>query len=231
MISLYRTYKVAKGSNYLFFRKENKWSEYLPQNTPFLKGLPRPVLFVLLIILAAQVTISVYLAATVPFFYDEAWSFMYFSGRGIFAAMCYYPAPNNHVFFNVLAGIVNVFNFDPVITLRIPSILFGMAATYYFFKIGNRLFSPVVALLATGLFSYSFPQIYFINMGRGYAMLIFFAVLIIYSMVRLYQEPGSKKYMFVYVVASMFGFLHYSIFSVLLFTGCIHIGRFLFKKG
>ena len=210
IFAAYRSYRYYTKKNAFLLFKAEDWligqlSASIAYSKAFFKNLPRPVRTTLAALLCVQFIASVYLVFTFPVFYDEAWSYMHFSGRGLPATMAHYPAPNNHVLFNVIGSFWNIFPIDPVLVLRLPSVFWGLLSTWYFFKLGERLFSPLTALLLAMLFACSFPSICYNSMGRGYGMLVFFTVLSVYSLAQICTTQQRKKYLALFCVASVCG--------------------------
>lgn len=207
-VRAWRYYK--KRSRFLLFPGENEWlqpfSDIIRGNQSLLQSLPLVLRASIVVFLVAQLALSIYLTFSIPYFYDEAWSYAHFSGRGLPATIGYYPAPNNHVLFNVFGCIFNILPLDPVLVLRLPSVLFGLLSTWYFFKLGARLFSPLTAVLMAMLLGCSFPCVCYNSMGRGYSMLIFFSILSLYGLAQICTGGARRKYLALFCVASIAGF-------------------------
>lgn len=105
-----------------------------------------------------------------PIRYDEAFTYLTFiqpSGSYLF----YYPLPNNHVLYTLVAS-VSAFFFGPnPVSLRWPSLAFGLAAVVLSFRLGRKLSEHGGYLASAGvalwpiLISYS-------ALARGYSLLI-----------------------------------------------------------
>lgn len=177
--------------------------------------LPVAVHFILFALIAGHFIFFLYVIRTTPYHYDEAWSYLYFSGNGIWHTMREYPAPNNHVFYNVVARLFVLLQIDTITAVRLPNAIACVAAIWYFFKLCMRLFPVWVSLASTTLFTISFSILYYATMGRGYGMLLLFAVLCLYGAIAILQEATPKKYFIIFAVAAILGF--YTIPSYLYF--------------
>ena len=104
------------------------------------------------------------------FRYDELQSYLFFVREGPAATACFYPLPNNHVFFNLcctlLAPVLG--HEQPMLLMRLPSYLVAAAGTALSYAVLTRFTNFRLATLVTGLFSLSPPALYYAAMGRGY---------------------------------------------------------------
>jgi hypothetical protein len=74
-------------------------------------------------------------------------------------------------------AIVGLFVEDPVLVLRIPTVLFSIATIPLMYFVGSRLFSPMVGLIAAAMYTFSPYCIEMSNFGRYFAQLQFFTIL------------------------------------------------------
>ena len=169
---------------------------------------------------------------TIPYHYDEAWSFHYFSGRGWFRTLTFYPLPNNHIFFNLVVVLFSYLPLDPVIITRLPSLLAVCIGSFYFLKLCRLYFSENLSLFLTFLVSSTYPFILYGIEGRGYGFLICFSILQLYAANQLALQYYSLKYRLLYYFAFTAGL--YTITSHLYFILPIHALLFVYvlrRKG
>lgn len=197
---------------------------YLHPMSPILPNLTRPTRTCLLIILALQTIIFFYFLLTIPFHYDEAWTYLYFTRKGFYTTLTFYPIPNNHILYNLVAGVFDILPLSPEITTRLPSYFASLVATWYFFKIAQLYFTDFTALITTALFASAYPVVLYSIEARGYGFVVCFTVLLLYAALRLIREPDSRRYRNLYIFSLVAGM--YSMPSFL--YGAIVISGTLF---
>lgn len=163
---------------------------------------------------------------TIPYHYDEAWSYHYFSRHGWLRTMAFYPLPNNHIFFNLVVVFFTSLPLDPVISTRLPSLLAAFIGSFYFLKLSRSYFSKNLSLFLTFLLSSTYPFILYGMEGRGYGFLICFSILQLYAANQLALQYGRLKYRLLYFFAFAAGL--YTITSHLYFALPIHILLFVY---
>jgi uncharacterized membrane protein len=225
----YRLYNfIFCKEDLLFPRAKDRITTNIAQciygNIAYVKSIGKAYTFLLTSLLVIQLIVFGYMICTLPYHYDEAFSHMRFASEGALTSMTYYPVPNNHVFFNVIASYFLWLPIDDIVALRLPSLIFSLLSTYYFFKIAHKLLSRPAAFLSTILFSFSYVFCLYSTQGRGYSMLIFFALCSIYSLLCIMQGGSLKKYMSVYAIASILGFLTMPSYLYC----CVFVSLFMF---
>jgi hypothetical protein len=163
---------------------------------------------------------------TIPYHYDEAWSYHYFSRHGWLRTMTFYPLPNNHIFFNLVVVLFSWLPLDPVITTRLPSLPAVFIGSFYFLKLCRFYFSENLSLFLTFLLSSMYPFIIYGIEGRGYGFLICFSILQLYAANHLAIEYRSRKYRILYYFSFAAGL--YTITSHLYFILPIHALLFVY---
>lgn len=156
-----------------------------------------------------------------PYHYDEAYSYYWFTSKGWGRIMTFFPLPNNHIFYNLVAFPFTLLPLDPVITTRLPSLFAAVVALFYFVKLCRVLFGERLSLFLGFLLASSYPFILYGVEGRGYGFLICFAVLQLYAADRLSVEYRSLRYRILYLLA--FGAGMYTMYSYLYFALPLHI--------
>lgn len=157
---------------------------------------------------------------TLPYHYDEAWSYHYFSRQGWLRTISFYPLPNNHIFFNLIVVLFSWLPFDTVITTRLPSLFAVFIGSFYFLKLCRFYFSGNLSVFLTLLLSSMYPFILYGVEGRGYGFMICFSILQLYGANQLALEYRNRKYRMLYFFALVAGL--YTITSHLYFVLPVH---------
>ena len=114
---------------------------------------------------------------------DEVASYDYFVREGPVAITSYYPIPNNHIFYNLLAWPLAEAGLSPRLVMRLPTLLLGTGGTVAGYALLARRTSLRLATLVVGLVGLTPLWVYYAAVGRGYftqfclLQLGFFAVL------------------------------------------------------
>jgi hypothetical protein len=112
----------------------------------FLSTIEKSEKRLLIYLLLVQLFLYAYLLLTLPLHYDEWFSWRYFSSTTFFNTFSNYPAPNNHVFYNMVARCFVVTKMDVEIAIRIPSLLSSLITSYYFYKICRSYFGQYLSI-------------------------------------------------------------------------------------
>lgn len=110
--------------------------------------------------------------------YDEAYTFIHFASRGLKQMLADYSAPNNHIFHTILMGIAYRLLGGEPWALRLPAFLAGVLMVPAMFVAARRFFSAAQALAAAGIIAVLPVFINYSVNGRGYTLLILFALLL-----------------------------------------------------
>lgn len=163
---------------------------------------------------------------TIPYHYDEAWSYHYFSRHGWFRTISFYPLPNNHIFFNLIVILFSWLPLDPVIFTRLPSLVAVFIGSFYFLKLCRSYFPGNLSLFLTFLLSSMYPFILYGVEGRGYGFLVCFSIFQLYAGNHLALEYRSLKYRLLYFFSLVAGL--YTITSHLYFVLPVHALLFVY---
>ncbi len=209
-------------------RLYNALTKSLIDNYNGIKSLDVYVRISLLLLLAIQLIMFTYYVVYLPYHYDEAFTYTFFSGKGIISSISFYPAPNNHVFHNILSSIFLKLPVHVVTAIRLDNLLASVIATYYFFKLTNKVVLQRVAIIATVFFAFCYPFIHYSMQSRGYGLLVLFSVLSIYAVVSIAEGKSMKKYIALYILSSVLGFFTipsflycFVVVNIFLFLHCI----------
>ena len=86
-----------------------------------------------------------------PLSTDEVGSYDFFVAHGPLTISSYYPIPNNHIFYNLLAWPGYALRLSPRCAMRLPTLLLGTAGTVSGYLLLARVTGLRLATLTTGL--------------------------------------------------------------------------------
>lgn len=224
LLAILLTIYLAKRRNHIqqqleTFRKAV--SAIKEDQLTFLSQLGTPIQIYLFMLFFIQFLFFTICAIQFPISYDEAWTYLNFTGKSILSSASYYPAPNNHIFFSVLTNIAHVIPIsDPKIKMRFISILSSVLSSYIFFKLLTRFYSKKISLYTTALFTFSYPVALYSIQARGYEMLLLFSLIAIYTTVS-YIQNAQRKYLVIYLLSIIAGF--YTIPTFLYFFASLQL--------
>jgi len=143
-----------------------------------------------------------------PIMYDEATTGIDYIRSGVIPSAIYYNAPNNHIFYNVLSSIIYKIPLDLKIESRIVDLLIIFSCFIILFRLLERYYGKNIALISTTLFCYCFPIMLYAFQARGYLMLTFFALIQIYSALKIISNAtqNSRFYWMTFSLSSILGF-------------------------
>lgn len=202
----------------------------LLENKKYIIDLGKTGMYTLLIILGTQFVFYTYFLLTIPLIYDEWWSFNYFSFCGAWSTLCYYPLPNNHVFFNLVSGLFLNLPIDIEISLRLPSLIASFISVFYFFKICKYSFNNSISFLLIVFVISTFPFISYAFSARGYAFSCLFYILMIYSSIKLFNNYKSRKYRYLFLISLYFGLFSLPSFLYAFLPIAFVFGFYLIKQ-
>ena len=158
-------------------------------------------------VLIIPILASIYFAINLPVFYDEAWTYINFTSKGILVSLSYYPAPNNHMLNSVISNFTkHIFILSPLLRLRLSSIiatvLVWIVAFYFLLKYYNKNTALLVVALAS-MMSINIDSSY---MARGYAMLNLFFITTLLASFNIIKENSQNKQWIWFAISSILGF-------------------------
>ncbi len=143
--------------------------------------------------------------------YDEAYTFIHFASRSFKHILADYSAPNNHIFHTILVGISYRLFGGEAWALRLPALLAGTLIVPAVFVTARRFFSAAQALGAAALLALLPVFINYSVNGRGYTLLILFAILLA-NFADILVARSSKPALAAFVVTTVLGFYTIPIF-------------------
>src|SRR5688572_10192259 len=143
--------------------------------------------------------------------YDEAYTFVHFASRPFKHMLADYSAPNNHIFHTILVGIAYRLLGGQPWVLRLPAFIAGLLMIPAMYLTARRFFSQHQALAAAGLVAVIPLFINYSVNGRGYTMLVLFALLLAnFAAILVIQQ--SKPALFAFTITAALGFYTIPIF-------------------
>lgn len=162
----------------------------------YYRQLPTPTKVTLILIMAANLIYRLAFLYKQPPEADEIFSYVYFERFALWFPALYYPEPNNHIFFTLLSTLLGHLIHDPILALRIPSILFLILTLFsLFFLIRRSTSNDFISLLSVALTAFSLPCTYYSLAGRGYMTITFFSIicaLVVWEII--FKNPDEKFY-------------------------------------
>jgi hypothetical protein len=143
--------------------------------------------------------------------YDEAYTFIHFASRPFKHILADYSAPNNHIFHTILVGISYRFFGGQAWALRLPAFMAGVLLIPAMYIAARRFFSQHQALAAAGLVAVIPLFINYSVNGRGYTMLVLFALLLT-NFAGILVTRKSNAALIAYILTAALGFYTIPIF-------------------
>ena len=119
-----------------------------------------------------------------------------------------YPGDTQHPLYSVLANISHGVFGESAWSIRLPSVLFGVASIPLLYALGARVAGAREGLLASALLALSYHHVWFSQNARGYTMLAFWAILSTYLLYRGLEEGGRRRFVWYGVVIGLGVFTH-----------------------
>ena len=146
-----------------------------------------------------------------PIAYDEAYTFIHFASRDFKHILADYSAPNNHIFHTILVGIAyRSFGGDAWV-LRLPAFIAGTLMIPVMYLTARRFFSGPQALAAAAIIAVLPVFINYSVNGRGYTLLILFALLLA-NFAGILVSRQTRLALAAFVLTTVLGFYTIPIF-------------------
>ncbi len=130
--------------------------------------LPRTSVLLAAGVLAGLLAVRTWYLFTYPLSTDEVGSYDYFVRQGPLAITGFYPIPNNHIGYNLLAWPLVHLGLSPRLVMRLPTLLLGTFGSVVSVVLLARLIGLRAAVLVNGLVSGAPLWVYYATAGRGY---------------------------------------------------------------
>jgi hypothetical protein len=200
------------------------------ENGFFLLSLGQTAMLALFALLLLQAVAYGYFAATIPLHYDEWNSWRFFSGDSFRSVLTYYPAPNNHVFYNLVARCFVVMKIDSETAIRLPSVVASVLTSYYFFKLCRNAFGTLLSLGLLAILIVFYNYIFYSVEARGYSFVNLFCVLLMYASGKLSEGYSRTKYRFLFIVSQFLGVFTVPSFLYVMFPAGVLLFVYLLKE-
>ncbi len=169
-------------------------SKFISAETLFFDKILYSKFYLLLIF---PLALNLYLIITLPITYDEAWTYNNFISKGLLVSVSYYPMPNNHVLYNAISSIINLFfNSNSIYIFRLISCFFYILSIYVFLKIlllrGKKFLKLNYLILS--LAPLTLITIYQSSLARGYSLLLFLFLICIFILLSIAKKDKFYKW-------------------------------------
>jgi 4-amino-4-deoxy-L-arabinose transferase-like glycosyltransferase len=125
-----------------------------------------------------------------PIRYDEAVTWALFSGRSWATIVSWYPFPNNHVFYSLVAKATgSLAPYEPW-AFRLPALLAGIAVVPLTWLVGRRLAGRDTALIGAALATGSMPLVLYSVNARGHTIICVASLVLILLADRLRRDSS-----------------------------------------
>lgn len=174
---------------------------------------------------------------TIDFWYDEVMSLEEFILVPLQKTVTDYPAPNNHIFFNLLMNVwLNVFGIDTfaqaadnVFIVRALPLLFCLLTMLYVYKTGKRFFNAATGLLSLIILLTSIPYYNFALQVRGYGLSIMFCSMLLYYGLWFYNNPSKGRGLAIAILTALLLYTIpsnlYAVLSAMAVLGIVFIDQ------
>jgi len=115
-----------------------------------------------------------------------------------------FPGDTQHPLHALLANLCHSAFGESAWAVRLPAALFGVASVPMLYLLGREIVDQTDGLLAAGLLAVSYHHVWFSQNARGYTMLLFFALLSTWLLIRGLKE-GSRRLFVGYGLAIALG--------------------------
>jgi mannosyltransferase len=125
-----------------------------------------------------------------------------------------FPGNNDHPLYSLLAHLsVSLFGESPW-TVRLPAVLFGVAAIPALYLLGTAMTSVLEALLAASILTVSYHHIWFSQNARGYTLLLFCVVVSTHLLLRSLAEGRTSLAVAYAIVGALGAYTHLTMVVV-----------------
>ncbi len=180
----------------------------------------------LLILLLAVFVRSIYYSCTWYIQHDEAWNYNTFLNKNIgFTFLVYNNYPLHNIISWVMVHILPVSTF----VLRLPSIVFGVLATYTVFVVFYKLHcNAKLSIFIASLFACLPVSVFYMLYARGVMMEIFFAFLLYYVLIKLGKKEISNSMLWMLMLLQTLGV--WSMLTHIIYTGACCLFLLVIQK-
>lgn len=100
---------------------------------------------------------------------------------------------------------------DSDVSVRMPSVLAGVAAVAALYRLGRTFLNPMIGLLAATILAVSHMAIYYSQEARAYIFILLFAILHYHSFLQLFvrNERSWREWLAFWLVGALLAYFHY----------------------
>ena len=136
--------------------------------------------------------------------YDEAWTFVHFSSRGLIVSAL--SPNNNHFLYSIFSALCWKLNIDAKIAVRLPALLFTSISLLVLFIALSKTFGKKISISILIIISISIPFYFFSVLGRAYSSMLLFTILSIFSVLNFEENSSKKGFLLrLYLLSSVLG--------------------------
>jgi hypothetical protein len=183
-----------------------------------LKTLSKRQKYIFWGIFLAIATSQIFAAYFSVFYIDEVSSYLFFTSKGLWVCMAYYPNPNNHLFLSVSTWVLSNFIPSPFWIMKLPSLIASQITVFIvfiFFKKYKNFNIAILTIITLSLL----PSVYeYAHTGRGYALQMLFLAISAFSILKITEPRNIKSkrvFHFLFILFSFLGF--YTILTFIYF--------------
>jgi 4-amino-4-deoxy-L-arabinose transferase-like glycosyltransferase len=140
------------------------------------------------------------------------WDEIYFAvvsvRKPLWQIVTVFPGDNQHPLYSILARLSVVAFGEHIWSLRLPALVFGVAAIPALYLLTTAVATRMEALVSAGFLAVSYHHVWFSQNARGYTALAFFAVLATFFLVRGIQTGRRGAYLAYGVAAALGVYTH-----------------------
>lgn len=177
------------------------------------------------LVLGTGVVVRAYFLAQ-PMRYDEAYTFLNYV-NGDIARAFFYPIPNNHVLHTILVKLSTFFWGAHPESIRLPAFMAGIASIPLMFCLCRELLTGRSGIFASAAFALFPYLILYSTNARGYSIMVFLSLALMYVGVRFSREPSVEASMILSLIAA-FGLMTipsmaFPIAGIYLWLFCVYL--------
>jgi len=121
---------------------------------------------------------------------------------------------NHHPLYALLAHASRALFGESPWAVRLPAMLFGVAAVPMLYQLGARLVPRREALLASLLLAVSYHHVWFSQNARGYSAIAFLAIVTTWALLRAVETGAARDYALYAVAAALGAYTHLTMIFV-----------------
>ena len=191
---------------------------------------PRAIKGVLVLAVLVGVALRFYFVDS-GLWYDEIVTLIDSVRMPLAQIVTHFPSNNDHPLYSVLARLSIVAFGEHAWSLRLPAVIFGVAALPMLYVFGTQITSRFEAVAATLLLATSYHHIWFSQNARGYTILLFCALLATHLLLIGLRKNRRAAYVGFAVVSGLAAYTHLTMVLFTLGQALVVTGHLLTRRG